>query len=188
MSAPRIIGLTGRAGAGKDTAAGIFSKHHKHVIVAFADPLYYGLSVMLNIPLDRLKDRDGKETPITGLGISPRQLLQTLGTEWGRELVHPDIWTLILVNKIKTLTDNGLSVVVTDIRFANEADTLREMGGEILHVQRDDVTPVREHLSENREVWQVADMTLDNNGTIADLENAILLRWPVGLAAANGVH
>lgn len=188
MSAPTIIGLTGRAGAGKDTAARMISNQHGHLPIAFADPLYYGLSVMLGVSVDRLQDREAKEEPLADYGVSPRQLLQTLGTEWGRELVHPQLWTLVLVKKVAHLVERGVPVIVTDVRFENEADTIREMGGVIVHIKRDGEEIVRSnHVSENRDVWDMADMVLDNNGTLADLANAIAIRWPVGLQA-NGLH
>ena len=82
----QLIGLTGRAGCGKDTIASFLCEAHGFVQIALADPLRDGLKAMLGVTDEQLHRRDLKEAPIDWIGRSPRELLQTLGTEWGRAL------------------------------------------------------------------------------------------------------
>jgi len=88
----RLIGLTGPAGSGKDTVARLLCEQHGFVQMAFADPLRAMLKAGLGLTDEELHRRDLKEAPLEWLGKSPRQLLQTLGTEWGRQHVHPHLW------------------------------------------------------------------------------------------------
>ena len=88
----QLIGLTGPAGCGKDTIANFLMETHGFVQIALADPLRDGLKAMLGVTDEQLHRRDLKEAPIDWIGRSPRELLQTLGTEWGREHVAADLW------------------------------------------------------------------------------------------------
>lgn len=86
-----VIGLTGAAGSGKDTAADILCKTHRFIKLSFADPLYDMVSIATRTPVDLLHERECKEATIKSIGASSRKLLQTLGTEWGREIIDKDI-------------------------------------------------------------------------------------------------
>jgi len=88
----RLIGLTGPAGSGKDTVARLLCEQHGFVQIAFADPLRAMLKAGLGLTDEHFNNREDKEAPLEWLGKSPRQLLQTLGTEWGRRQVHPHLW------------------------------------------------------------------------------------------------
>ena len=78
-----LVGLCGAAGAGKNTVADFLTDSDgcTFMQLAFADPLYECVSTITGLPVARLKDRDVKEAVLPWLGKSPRQLLQTLGTE-----------------------------------------------------------------------------------------------------------
>jgi broad-specificity NMP kinase len=78
-----------------------------------------------------------KETPMASLGgHTPRHLLQTLGQEWGRTHIDENLWAKILEHKIFELTQDGIDVVVDDIRYENEADVIRKLGGKVVKVFR----------------------------------------------------
>lgn len=74
-------------------------------------------------------------------------MMQTLGTEWGRSLL-PDMWLRIWKNE---LDDSAHTVCVPDVRFDNEAELIRELGGTIIHIKRKptaDMLAVPAHASE----------------------------------------
>jgi len=146
MTMPKLIGLTGRARSGKDSLASYLRAHHGFHSLAFADPIREGLQAMFGIG-DHFA-YDAKEVPIPGIGKSYRELAQTLGTEWGRELISPEIWLRVMVLRVERVLSTK-SVVITDVRFENEAELIRKNGGIIFHLRRENQPEVREHISEN---------------------------------------
>jgi hypothetical protein len=160
---PRIIGLTGPAGCGKTFVAGMVPDA---VVVGLADPIYAALASILGIPETVLRQRATKERPIEWLGKSPRQLLQTLGTDWGRMLVAEDLWLRIARRRIEELAATGAgTIVIADVRFDNEAALVHEMGGEVWLVDRRPATEAAPHVSEAGLSQRLIDRVIDNTGT-----------------------
>jgi len=169
---PSLIGITGRAGAGKNAVASMIPGAF---VVGLADPLYAMLSVGLDIPEAVLRQRKFKESTIPWLGKSVRQLLQTLGTEWGRDSVCDDIWIQLLDRRIKRLGESGIkAIAVADVRFENEAAWIRERGGEVWHVLRPDIDGCSPHSSESGIRLDDRDYVIDNAGTMDQLRQAVL--------------
>jgi len=159
----RLIGLTGPAGCGKNLVASMVPDA---VVIQLADPIYAALSAILGIPDTVLRQRATKEKPIDWLGKSPRQLLQTLGTDWGRTLVDEDIWLRIARRRIEELAASGAAaVVIADVRFDNEARMVQEMGGEVWGVDRGPTAEVSPHVSEAGLSPGMVDRVIDNTGT-----------------------
>lgn len=131
-----IIGMTGLAGAGKDTVAKYLADYYGFTVVSFAYPLYQAISAVTGLTIEDLHDREIKEKPLKSLGKSPRELLQSLGTDWGRNMIHKNMWVAVAMERISRLTEEGKHVVVTDVRFDNEAVALRLAGGLIWRVSR----------------------------------------------------
>ena len=131
----RIIGLAGRAGAGKDSVANILATDGTTSRVAFADPLRDGLIAMfgLSLGLDRhaLTDPARKERLFPELETTPRRLMQTLGTDWARKMIHPDVWVRVMDRRIKHHAMISRTLVITDVRFQNEAEWIYRKGGEV---------------------------------------------------------
>lgn len=163
----KLIGLIGKARVGKDTVAGHLYTRHDHCTVSFAAPM----KRMLEVAFPGVNFRSGdRETPIDWLGKSPRQLLQTLGTEWGRDCIHPDLWLLLAERRIQEAKATGwYGAVITDVRFHNEADMILRNGGELWHILRDDATTVNEHVSESCDWSGYTRRIIDNNGTLSEL-------------------
>lgn len=110
-----IVGISGKKGHGKDLVARIIQElstgksneevwealYNPYVSVRsswevrkFADKLKAMICVLLGCTIEQLEDRDFKETPLPELGnMTPRDLMISLGTEWGREMVTPNIWS-----------------------------------------------------------------------------------------------
>lgn len=175
-----LIGLTGAAGAGKDTVAAHLYRRHGYMKLALADPLYAMISAMTGLTVEQLADRAVKEKQIAWVGASPRQLLQTIGTEWGRGTLGDDIWIKNLFRRIDAYSsamrnwNDRLGFVVTDVRFENEAEAIRSRGGIIVEVVRP--TPLagvaeasRRHSSEAGIPDDLVDAVIVNDGTLDDL-------------------
>ena len=163
---PPIIGLVGRRGSGKTTVAARLCNSHGYVRMAFAEPLK---DMLRAIGLDDVYLGSLKEQPCTLLrGATPRHAMQTLGTEWGRRLIHPDLWVALW--RAKLLQSKEEFIVADDVRFANEAVIVRLMGGALWHVERGAPAAVDGHVSETELAGIACDACLANDGTIAELE------------------
>ena len=177
----QLIGLTGRAGTGKDTVAQFLCETHGFVQIALADPIRAGLKAMLGLTDNQLADRQLKEQRIDWINRSPRWLAQTLGTEWGRCMVHPNLWLTVAERKIATIKATPpcyhvSGIVISDIRFENEADWLRDLGGEVWHIRRPSALLAGEtanHSSEQEVPVHDRDAIIHNIGTIDALHDQI---------------
>ncbi len=156
-----ILGLCGKAGCGKDTAAAALAPDFTRI--AFADPMRNMLRC-IGVPDEYMTDRTLKEQSVPHLGISYRRLAQTLGTEWGRSL-DENLWIKVASHKIMRCHGH---VVVSDVRFDNEAQLIRSMGGKVLLIMRHDVEDVAVHDSEKGISLNLVNGVLCNNGTIED--------------------
>lgn len=166
MPEPILIGLVGRARVGKDTAAA-YLKHRGFHPVAFADPLKDMLEAAFG-PHFRTGDR---EKPLEWLGKSPRELMQTLGTEWGRDCVHRDLWVLLAHRRWQMFKHTSLreGVVFTDVRFENEAGWITSQGGWLFEITRPDAQVVNPHSSEQADLSDLCDFRVDNDSTLQHL-------------------
>ena len=163
-----IIGLAGRARAGKSTAAELLLRIGAgRYLYSFADPIRDMLLAGLDIDLDSAYWQMRKEDPIARFGgHSPRSLMQTLGTDWGRERVHPDLWLTLAGDALQA---RGLGMIVADVRFDNEAAWIRRQGGVVLHIERGKAPPVRAHASEAGVQQLPGDLRVFNESTIDSL-------------------
>lgn len=145
-TARTIIAFTGLAGAGKSTAAAHLVQRHGYERVRFAGPLKSMLAA-LGCTQEQI-DGSEKETPCDLLcGKTPRQAMQWLGTEFGRNLIGDDIW----IRAWKAAVDRlpaGVPVVVDDLRFPNEAEAVRAAGGVIVRIDRPGAGTAWNHVSE----------------------------------------
>jgi hypothetical protein len=163
-----LIGLTGLAGSGKSEVAGVLMNEFGFVRVKFADPLKNMLRTMLrgmghiDEDVERMIEGDLKEAMIPELGVTPRHLMITLGTEWGRNQVREDLW----IRLWKAAAEMEGRVVADDVRFPNEVDAIRAAGGQVWRVHRPGVV-ASSHVSEQLNVEP--DLTLYNSRSLADL-------------------
>ncbi|RAH37436.1 deoxynucleotide monophosphate kinase [Halomonas sp. SL1] len=176
MTIKLLIGLTGPARCGKTTAQHIIAERFGLARINLADPIKDALGAMLDLDDERLNGAL-KETPLPWLGKSPRELMQTLGTEWGRDTVARDFWLRVAEQRLAMLEnlegDAYQGAVVGDIRFPDEAYWLRAHGGTLIHLYRPGVEPVRAHASEAGVAMGGADRVVTNGGDIHELGQRI---------------
>lgn len=165
---PRIIALSGPAGSGKSTAAAAL-QDKGYTLVKFAAPLK-DMSRAIGLS-DEYIEGNLKERPLDWLqGKSPRQFMQLLGTEFGRDCIGPHFWVGLWERAVLDVLDGGGRVVCDDCRFANEADAVRKLGGVVVRlVGRGGLAGG--HVSESMD-WE-ADVTLQNCGAIPDLHGEL---------------
>lgn len=178
-----IVGFSGRARSGKDTAADYLVEHFGFTKLAFADPLKQGVNTMLGLP-SRVPD-EHKDRPLPFLPeVTLRQVYQKIGTEGARSL-HPDFWVALLVRRMKEILENEgvFQFVISDVRFENEADLIRSLDGMLIRVEREEAKPPRspwwkfwevdEHISESGLTPCCTDLVVANNGTLEEFEGKI---------------
>lgn len=169
-----IIGLVGHAGVGKDTVAGLLAYRYGFLQDAFADPLRAMLRTVLRghqMPEVAISERGLKEQPLAAIGLSPRQLMQHFG-QAGRA-ADPYLWVKLLALRCGLHAENATPVhdrlVISDVRYPNEAQWIRQRGGKLLRIIRDDAAPVHAHESEQQMGYIACNATLLNTGGLDEL-------------------
>jgi len=159
----RLIGIAGPARAGKDTLASYLLDNLSDdwSRSSFADPLK---EMLRAIGVDC--SDDAKAVVSDDYGVTPRHMMQTLGTEWGRNLIDGDIWV-----KAFARLNAGKCVIVPDVRFENEADLVREHGVLIHLVGRGGIEG--NHVSENAIEFKPGDIVIDNSRDLAWLHGQV---------------
>ena len=166
----------GVAGAGKSTVSAHLMQQRGYTLVKFAAPLK-AMCRAVGLTDDHIEGHL-KEQPCDLLqGKSPRQFMQLLGTEFGRDTIGATFWTDLWMRKAREVLDTGGLVVVDDCRFPNEAACVRRLGGEIIRLSgRGGIAGG--HASEAQNFF--VDDVIENDGTIANLTAKIdqfLVRW-----------
>ena len=176
-----LIGVCGLIGSGKDTVAKRLVKKHGFKRDSFAKSLKDAVGDIFNWDRKLLegktkKSREWREQPDKFWSekmdkeVTPRWVLQYFGTEVMRKGMHDAIWVDSVISRYK-----GKNTVISDTRFQNEIKTIKAHGGKIICVKRNPI-PSREwmevhhyHLSEWDWIGAEFDYTIENNGTVDDL-------------------
>jgi hypothetical protein len=174
----KLIGLSGYARSGKDTIASYLIDNHGYTKRAFADPIRESL-VRLNpsIEVTGMGGRIPLATAVRFLGWEAlksdypevRQLLQQMGTEVGREMFGESFW----VDQAFKQIPDGASVVFSDVRYRNEADAIKQNGGEVWRIERPGVSAANDHTSEHDLDGYEFDHRIMNYGPVEDLYKVI---------------
>ncbi|WP_406324101.1 hypothetical protein [Streptomyces niveus] len=174
------VGIIGRARVGKDTAGEWFVKNRGYKRVSFADPLRE-LALRLNPIVDvidygddvevlsELVDRRGWETA-KDRNPEVRRILQELGA--GVRAIDPEFWLRTALAKVTEANENGQPVVITDVRYPNEADSLRRVGFHLVHIDRPGV-PHLDHESEGALTAEEADWSIRNDRSLSTFCDAV---------------
>lgn len=190
----KLVALCGAAGAGKDTVADMLPARK----LAFADALYREVAEAWGVEQHVLRCRETKETPTGILAIqsckafgfwpwavenltaplyesSPRQILQW----WGdyRRAKDPDYF----VNATAQHIANGLGpLVITDVRFPNEAALVRQLGGQLWQIRRPGYEAgCTGHASDTDGSEFGPDYVIVNGGNLGQLRDLVLTAWEI---------
>jgi hypothetical protein len=179
-----LIGLCGSIGSGKDTCATILESRYLFQRFSFASPIKDIVSTLFGWNREALEGttpstRIWRETEDPwwsmqlGVSISPRKMLQLIGTDMFRNILSPQFWTTVIKRKI--LSSSRDRIVITDCRFPEEIDLIRSLGGIIVKIDRNilshDITI--SHSSESYISSIIPDATIDNTKTINYLQDQI---------------
>ena len=169
-----IIGLSGYARSGKDTVAELLCLNYDYKRVSFADPMRQALYVLSpkldnNLRLSDYIDEYGWEVAKQNLEV--RRLLQVFGTEVGRKQFGSEFWIDIA---LKDLDSNSL-VVISDVRFPNEAEAIKKLGGSIWRINRHNHSAVNGHPSEHAMDNYMFNHVIYNDGTLDDLADEVFM-------------
>ena len=191
-----IIGISGKAGSGKDTAAKMLevlyanpdisyedfvNKRYKNFadiqIVHFADTLKETAQVLFRIGEWETNTQEGKKTTINWIGKTVRELLQGIG-QGLRDAIDPNLWVKILFAN----TEGWSNYIIADVRYPNEIYAIKERNGVLLRIDRKGAG-AGNHSSEtaldNYKEW---DVHIENNGSIEDLFEAMKIfikKYPI---------
>ena len=194
-----IIGICGFIGSGKDTVADYLVNFHEFRRESFANTLKDAVASVFGWDRTMLEGRTKEAREwreqvdpwwaerLSMPTLTPRWVLQYWGTEVCRKSFHDDIWIASLENKLRNSKDD---VVISDCRFPNEIQSIKNAGGMIIWVKRgnlpdwydtalganDGILPDQEllkklkvHASETAWVGTEFDSELENNSSIDEL-------------------
>lgn len=175
-----MIGLAGPGGVGKSTTAkAICARWNRgaHLPISFAlkrmlEAYYLAVSDLPHSEIWERLDGELKREPCPYLGgKTPTYAMQTLGTEWGRDLIDPELWTKAWQRRAEMLIAEGVVPINDSVRFDNEAQMIRDAGGIVVRLYgRGDLAS--DHVSEQGDFW--ADLTMEVDAPPAVIAERIL--------------
>ena len=196
-----IVGIIGLIASGKSTIANILVEDYGFIKVSFADTLKDAVAAIFGWPRQLLQgdteeSRQWREqvddywSNVMGHPVTPRWVLQHIGTDVMRNHFHKNIWVHSLMKK---LTDPNKNYVISDVRFCNEVDVILAQHGEIWEVQRppmpnwygekfDDYEDLKRHMElyhpnvhASEWDWRLTkrNQIIRNNSTLDDLKTKV---------------
>ena len=174
-----LFAFSGLKGSGKDTAANVLVREYGFTRIAFADTIREAL-LILNpaIPTSQGSCRLSKLVANVGWDElkrtmpEVRRLLQVFGTEVGRMLVGENVWVDILAKRFPDIGSDDVRYVITDCRFDNEVEFVRNHGGKLVWINRPGLVSDG-HASESESIRDLASVVVYNTQDIDTFENTI---------------
>jgi hypothetical protein len=186
-----LIGICGRISSGKSTLAGILCEQYDFVEYSFAKKLKDIVSILFDwdrrlLVGDTEESRTFREkkdeywSEKLGMTITPRLMLQNVGTSL-RNSISDDIWINTVVQFSNKNVNNTNNVVISDCRYINELNYIRNNGGVLILMKRDVTNPTNpinptstnNHESDKLQDDDFYDIIIDNNGDIDNLRRVI---------------
>jgi hypothetical protein len=169
-----IIGLSGYARSGKDTVAELLCLNYEFSRISFAEPMRHAI-LTLNPKLDSITHVSNlvedygwdvaKQNP------EVRRLLQVFGTDVGRSMFGENVWVDMAFRNVEPES----RIVVADVRFPNEADAIRKLGGVVWRINRRNHSAVNGHASEHAMDNYMFNHVIYNDGTLDDLSDEVFM-------------
>ena len=186
-----IIGVTGFIGSGKDTIADYLCTFHGFKRMSYAASLKDAVAAVFGWNREYLEgstktSREWREqkdvwwSERLGMDITPRWVLQYWGTEVCRNGFHKDIWVASVENKLRQTDEN---IVITDCRFANEIQSIKNVGGYTMRVSRGqppewyDAAVSFNKGDRNNMTWALSRAILEKNGVHASEYSSVGLDY-----------
>lgn len=177
----QLIGVTGYKRSGKDTAANWLVEKYGFEKYSFGTPLKKAVCEIFGWDFNEVEKNENKEKIDPIYGISYRQALQDLGTEWGQfglakrfpefnNVTGRKLWVKRFASYYSNTTNN---IVVADVRFPHEEAVIHAAGGKIIRVTRPSLKLEDTHDSEKHIETLKVDYDFLNDGTVEDLYKAI---------------
>lgn len=156
-----LIAVSGKIGSGKDAFADKIIQHYKKYNIIFenkkfAYDLKFIVSYLTGLSMDDVMSREGKLKYLPEWGMTVGEMQQKIGTEAIRNNLHKDAWVLSLFSKYNPEVDNW---VVSDVRFLNEANYIKKMGGLLIRLNGD---PTSLRANDQRDMNHASEVELDN--------------------------
>lgn len=161
-----IIGLLGKAQAGKTTTAGIILDQKGGQVLSFATPLKW---MIVNAGICSYHDVFIEKTWFS------RKMMQLIGTDLIRNQISEDFWINKMLEQIMNarLTDITTHIFIDDVRFTNEVNFIKKNGGTIIRIIRSNLISNDVHSSEcDLDAFEV-DHEIWNNGSIIQLQDIV---------------
>jgi len=180
MSDRILIGLHGKARTGKDTLANYLIKKHQLLRYGPSVRVKDTTAVMFDFPRWYLDDDTMKETYDDFWGMTYREMAQKVGKESSRDVFGDDIW-MRHVERLLINIEHGIDmdivghvkgIILADIRYTNEAVWVKNHGGTVFFIVRDNapaISGVEGHAGEAGLPLDLADSIIYNDGTIEDM-------------------
>ncbi len=187
----KVIGIKGLKFSGKDTIAEYLIKKYGFQRYAFADPIKKAAMELFGFTHDQMwGSAKDKESVDPRWNISPRRMLQLMGTELFQYDIHKylhngefNVGRAVWVYRFKLwfeeerkkhLEQNtDFKIVISDVRFLHEIEVLKSMGGTIIDVERPSIENIDLHVSEVEIKSFEADYKFINSGTIEELYSKV---------------
>lgn len=176
-----IIGLHGNKRAGKDTAYSFIKSTYPHAQrLAFADKIKESLAALFGVSIreiNTLKEERGVfkiESQSFEHSYTWRSFAQRYGTEAHRDIFGEDFWVdMILPKEPESLDENEL-LIITDVRFQNEAERIKHLGGHIVYINRLNLFHNDSHISEERLSDEYFSYIINNNSSLDQFKERVL--------------
>lgn len=185
ISEPMVVGLHAKAHSGKDTIARELQDNFGFEIISIGSPLKDASSDLTGIPRDWFDRDDKKEEIVPEWGMSPRRIAQFMGAEFAENLIHPNFLVKRMDQIIRNKLDEGISVVIPDIRRDYQAEWISQgfQNGSVWFLDRPDAPKVEDHVTEQMSYDptihdRYVDCNRELNDVLAHINNLIFESIP----------
>lgn len=151
----KLIGVHGQLGSGKDTVSNFIQKEfpeYNFVRRAFAYDVKKTVSLITGVSMETILTRKGKQIYVESFGKTIGEMLQLVGDQLRN--FNKNVWIYSLFNK----EDEDTNIIVTDVRYINEANYIKDNGGILIKIYGD---PVGANVNDSRDLTHVSETELD---------------------------
>ena len=182
-----IIGISGKAGSGKDTAAKMLevlyanpnisyedfaNRKYKNFadiqIMHFADILKETVQALFGIGEWETGTQEGKKVTISWIGKTVRELLQEVG-QGLRDAVDPNLW----IKALFANTEDWSNYIIADVRYPNELEAIKERNGVLIRIDRNSAGAGNHSSEIALDDYNTWDVHIENNGSLESLFEAM---------------